>query len=82
MSMCEWHSLLQGHSKAGDPKSHKHFVFGAPRTQEIVMAVYLHTVINHNGKGAHEYIALLAGAPRKIISLMDLLWSYICYLFA
>ena len=31
MSMCEWHILLQGHSEASDPKSHKQCVFGAPR---------------------------------------------------
>ena len=29
-------------SEASDSKSHKHFVFGAPRTQELVMAVYLY----------------------------------------
>ena len=41
MSMCEWHGLLQAHSKASDPKSCKQFVFGAPRTPKPVMAVYL-----------------------------------------
>ena len=39
---CEWDSLLQGHSEASDPKSHKQFVFGVPRTQKLVMAVYLY----------------------------------------